>query len=225
MDIFELPINLQDDALKAAERGMGYQDVVATYGSFSQQSGLLVAGLYFLPITMTRLDEAKEFRDERRVFLEATSPTIKPFTVSGLNKTGSINVLTQKRQTSSLIQTASQTPPFSTKTVAGDVFYRLSPFKNDRRITTTGGLVAASYSTTKNDFNEVPSGLAAVGRYALPSRLPAVHVFQITPTAGTSVSYGKVTPNYGMCGGGVEAYFPQGTNPRSVRYYKQIDMK
>ncbi len=87
------------------------------------------------------------------------------------------------------------------------------------------GLAPQTYSTTYNDVKEVPSGLAAVGRYALPSPLPAVHLFLIQPHPGTDVAYGTVRPNYGMAGGGVEVYFPNGTDPNTVMYFMDIPIK
>lgn len=71
----------------------------------------------------------------------------------------------------------------------------------------------------------MPNGLAAVGRYALPTRISAKEVFGIWPTAGTQILYGTVTPNYGLAGGGVEVFFPNGTAPGTVRHLRTLPEK
>jgi hypothetical protein len=73
------------------------------------------------------------------------------------------------------------------------------------------GLATGSYATTKTDLTIVPSGLVAVGRFALPTRISARYVFRITPGKGVKIFYGTVIPKYGLCGGGVEVFSPDGT--------------
>ena len=72
-----------------------------------------------------------------------------------------------------------------------------------------------TYVTTDTDTSQVPSGLAAVGRYALPNPTPAIYKFVLCPPSGTSISCGTVSPNFGQAGGGVEvllnARLPSGT--------------
>jgi len=104
----------------------------------------------------------------------------------------------------------SSLPPYVYTTVGREVFYRLSSFSADHCILNATDLRAKTYTTTQSDFAEVPSGLAAVGRFALPSRLSHIHVWKLEPPAGTTIYAGTVIPNFGMCGGGVEAYFPFG---------------
>jgi len=102
-------------------------------------------------------------------------------------------------------------PPFIYYTAPGDVFYRLSAFAADHCILNSPvSLRNKSYAITKNDKHEVPSGLAAVARYALPTRFPTTHVWKLIPPAKTQVLVGTVIPNFGMSGGGVEVYFPNG---------------
>lgn len=101
-------------------------------------------------------------------------------------------------------------PPFIYTTQPGDIFYRLSSFQNDHCILNATDFRPNSYAITASDKNEVPSGLAAVARYALPSRLSHIHIWELQPPANTQVYVGTVIPNYGMSGGGVEAFFPNG---------------
>src|SRR5579871_409484 len=91
---------------------------------------------------------------------------------------------------------------------ANRVFHRFSPYKPDKRVDpVTGNFLAGTYATTDSDFPLVPSGFAAVGRYALPSMQPASHHYQIEAPAKTPVTFGTVAPAFGQAGGGVEALF------------------
>jgi hypothetical protein len=116
-------------------------------------------------------------------------------------------------------------PPYTYYSKPGDVFIRLSAFDNDRRILLDGSVREGTYATTLTDMKVTPSGAAAVGRYALPDRLPAVYVYRIIPPPKTPVFFGTVTPNYGLCGGGVEVYFPQGCPAGSANLYETIPDK
>lgn len=116
-------------------------------------------------------------------------------------------------------------PPFTYFSKQDEEFIRLSAFKNDQRIKTDGSVISGTYGTTPNDMTVTPSGLAAVGRFALPNRLPATHVFKIKPPSNTPILFGTVTPNFGLCGGGVEVYFPKGCPAGSAKYIGTIPEK
>jgi hypothetical protein len=116
----------------------------------------------------------------------------------------------------------SGTPPFLHFSRSGDEFYRLSASAADWRIRPDGSVERATYATTANDLTVTPSGLAAVGRFALPSRLPACYLYQIIPPPGSPLYFGTVVPNYGMAGGGVEVFFPDGCPPGAARLWKTI---
>jgi hypothetical protein len=90
-------------------------------------------------------------------------------------------------------------------------FYRFSAFSPDRRIDPiTGSLTNGTYTTTDNDEPHVPSGFAAVGRYALPNRTAASYKYEIRVPSGTKVEFGTVAPAFSQAGGGVEAFFQNG---------------
>jgi len=94
---------------------------------------------------------------------------------------------------------------------SGRTFYRFSAFNPDRRVNpVSGDFAPGTYATTDHDKPEVPSGLAAVGRYALPQTASAIYVYECAPKAGTVIHVGTVAPAYGQAGGGVEALFPAG---------------
>ena len=92
------------------------------------------------------------------------------------------------------------------------LYIRYSAFPVDRRVDRDGNFTPGTYATTFNDITMVPSGFAAVGRYALPSTLPAQFIFPIV-TDASPIYVGTATPNYGQAGGGVEVLFPRGANP------------
>ena len=119
----------------------------------------------------------------------------------------------------------SEKPENETLTTATDYFYRVTAYLDDKRIRPDKSLAPESYSTTDTDLTVVPSGLAAVGRFALPTRISARHVFEITPGKGVRILFGTVIPNYGLCGGGVEVFFPDGTGPGTVWYKRTLPEK
>ncbi len=93
------------------------------------------------------------------------------------------------------------------------IYYRYSAFIGDLRIdSTTGGFLPGTYATTFADSALVPSGFAAVGRYALPSPLPASFVYPLLTTE-VPTQVGTVVPNFGQAGGGVEVCFQIGAKP------------
>ena len=104
----------------------------------------------------------------------------------------------------------------------GELFVRYSAFASDRRINQDGSVRSGTYVTTENDASHVPSGLAAVGRYALPNPAPARYRFVMSPPDGTGIRCGTAAPKFNQAGGGVEVLFsadlPAGTasGPQSI---------
>lgn len=105
-----------------------------------------------------------------------------------------------------------------------DGFIRVSSSPNDHAIVTdphandTGKVKDNTYATTAKDFEEVPSGFSAVGRYALPNPRSARYVYTIVPHRSDSkpVRGGTVRPANNQAGGGVEVVFPDGLPPGSA---------
>jgi hypothetical protein len=96
-------------------------------------------------------------------------------------------------------------------------FHRFSAYAPDRRVDpVTGSFVAGTYATTESEISFVPTGFAAVGRFALPVNLPASNHYEIDAPAGTSVDFGTVAPAFGQAGGGVEAYFSSAVTNAAV---------
>jgi len=92
-------------------------------------------------------------------------------------------------------------------------YYRYNAYYKDRRITWKGDFVAGTYATTYADMHFVPSGFAAVGRYALPNPASARYIFTLV-TFDRPTLMGTAAPNFGQSGGGVEVLFAAGANNR-----------
>jgi hypothetical protein len=106
-----------------------------------------------------------------------------------------------------------RTAPLHSKTRPHQAFFRYSASYPDHRVKPDGSFVPSTYATTFNDSRMVPSGLAAVGRYALPNPLPASRVYLLVPKPGTPTIAGAVVPSFNQAGGGVEVLFPTGAQP------------
>ncbi len=97
------------------------------------------------------------------------------------------------------------------------IFHRFSAFNPDRRVDPlTGDFLPGTYATTESEVPFVPSGFAAVGRFALPNNLPASNHYVIEAPEGITVEFGTVAPAFGQAGGGVEAYFQSAVKNQQV---------
>lgn len=85
------------------------------------------------------------------------------------------------------------------------LFVRYYARVRDPRIRADGRVDKETYFTTYNDIRMVPSGLAAVGRYALPAPASAQFMFPVMSNAPYRM--GTALPHFGQSGGGVEVYF------------------
>jgi len=97
-----------------------------------------------------------------------------------------------------------------TRTEKNQLFYRFSHFKNDFRVDSEGNFIKGTYGTSYSDIRLVPSGLAAVGRYALRNPFSANYVYILLPVENTEIVICTVAPDNNQAGGGVEVFFPKG---------------
>lgn len=95
-----------------------------------------------------------------------------------------------------------------------EMFIRLSAYENDRRVDLVKRrLIDGSYCTTLVDYADcVVTNDDPLDRYAIPSDEEIQWAFYIEPKSGDLLQRGIVQPAYGHDGGGVEAYFPDGTS-------------
>lgn len=95
-----------------------------------------------------------------------------------------------------------------------EIFVRLSAFINDKRIDFNNKkLKAGSYTTTGADYKDcVNYSDDPIDRYALPNDDPIKLAFYIQPRSIDELQRGIVQPAFGHEGGGIEAYFENGTS-------------
>jgi hypothetical protein len=95
-----------------------------------------------------------------------------------------------------------------------EVFVRLSAYEDDKRIDFQNKrLMPGSYATTEKDYNECVSiNDDPVDRYALPNDEIIKWAFCTKPKASNSLQRGIVQPVFDHEGGGIEAYFENGTS-------------
>jgi hypothetical protein len=95
-----------------------------------------------------------------------------------------------------------------------EVFVRLSAYEQDKRIDFVNKrLTSGSYTTTKHDYYECVSiNDDPVDRYALPNDEAIKWAFYIKPKTNDNLQRGIVQPAFDHEGGGIEAYFENGTS-------------
>jgi hypothetical protein len=93
-------------------------------------------------------------------------------------------------------------------TVGLRAYFRFSAFPNDRRVLPDGSYKSGTYATTANDLRMVPSGFAAMARYAIPNPMSAKYVYPLITSQSPS-RVGATVPNFEQSGGGVEVLFSQ----------------
>lgn len=102
--------------------------------------------------------------------------------------------------------------PFTGRTTEETVFYRAEPFPSSRAISRTNGQVTVGdglYGFPPSELYFVPTGFAAVGRYALPNVAPSIYRWELRAPAGVAFSAGASVPLFGQAGGGVEICIEQ----------------
>jgi hypothetical protein len=94
------------------------------------------------------------------------------------------------------------------------LFVRLSVYENDHRIDfTMKRLKKGTYTTTCQDYKDcVDYKDDPIDRYALPNDDPVKWAFYIQPKNTDELQRGIVQPAFGHEGGGIEAFFENGTS-------------
>ncbi len=213
MEAYLLETEQIRSSIQKPESGMGYQTA-----QLDRLRGYIVASKVFVPITTSSGGEWPE-----KVYYSKNLAVVAPQPKSAL--TGRLIIEPPWKTAFGSVTSSEGRLENETTTELNDVFFRLSAYRDDRRIRADRSLARASYSTTERDLTVVPSGLAAVGRFALPTRISARYVFKITPGAGVRILYGTVIPDFGLCGGGVEVFFPEGTGSGTVSDATEIPEK
>lgn len=108
-----------------------------------------------------------------------------------------------------------------------DTFVRLSPYPNDHRFCADSlKFRINTYATTKADY------LACVNnydnptdRYAIPDTHRILWAYYFCPKSTDTIQWGIVKPEYNHIGGGIEAYFKNGTFQNTYLFKTQYGQK
>lgn len=204
--------------LRRPEYGMGYQRIRATLSNGHDQTGYVFNAELFVPdedrslqkLTESHIIFAKALNQADRAYPDIRSFEVIPRYMTKSLSSGhelSKNILKESKG-------AANGP--AELTTNFEVFKRFTAYQNDRRITSNGGLVPGTYSTTEADARNVHTGQQAVSRYALPNPEPAIYRFTIKPPKDTKIQRGTVQPANNQSGGGAEVIFADGTAAKSV---------
>jgi len=196
------------------ETGMGFQ-LVETIWWGNRAQFLVFNSEIAIDISHLKLEPTKNLAtllsNEVRILDAMKGDTETVFTAPGPH---SFNLLSTRVSTIPSVAPAAYTaaaPSSLVKHVSltrNRIFHRFSAFNPDRRVDPkTGDFIAGTYAAPDSEVPFVPTGFAAVGRFALPNNLPASHHYVIEAPGGTSVSFGTVAPAFAQAGGGVEAFF------------------
>ncbi len=189
--IYGLNTEQQEELLDQPEFGMGYQ--LGSKGNFVFLNAEIAVSLEHAkpPAIDARLSWLKRFAHEA-------------------DDNAVVDLLGElERYSGSLAVREHGSYPSTTR--PNETFLRFSAFRRDRRVNSTNGSVLpGTYATTERDSSLVPSGLAAVGRYALPYPFPALYAYQLSPPPATQIRCGNSAPAFGQAGGGVEVLFSAG---------------
>ncbi len=211
-----------NDLLYRPETGMGYQIVEASKYGQSEIKRFIVYN------SQLAIDFDLEFKSyKRELFSESFSKVLNRSKELMLSSP-SIRVLNKAE----VIQTKALTFSESKRTKkrhSGDkgakdnpkeyangteIFVRLSAFEEDKRIDIEKKrLKPGSYTTTEKDYLEcVSTNDDPVDRYALPNDELIKWAFYIKPRSNDTLQRGVVQPAFDHEGGGIEAYFENGTS-------------
>ena len=203
--------NLRESLLDDAETGMGYQIATITGSRYL----ILNAELAFelLPHAGSHTEDSSRCLQDRLGTEDMSwlKDRVQAYLAEGTPLTQGLRSLDSGERP--VVETHGSYPSSS---LPREIFVRYSAFRRDFRIDPRDFSVRpGTYATTATDAPHVPSGLAAVGRYALPNQVPAVHKFTLTPPKAAPITCGTAAPRFGQAGGGVEVLFanalPKGT--------------
>ena len=207
---YKLSATQENDLLKLPETGMGYQVIEATKsGSFNREKFLVLNSEVVIEMNGSEADNVQKVIIEGIMAFKASANVITLNSISVLSEMQFRNVMNESKNENE--RGAIENPVMTANGV--EVFVRLSPFDNDRRVDKVNKcLRAGSFTTTMDDYvkckatNDDP-----VERYALPKNDKILFAFHIQPKNTDTLQRGVVQPAYGKRGGGKEAYFAKGT--------------
>jgi len=210
----------ENKLLSLPETGMGYQVIDGQLTGSSQTKRYVVYNADLI------VDLDDDFERNKQLIIVRGYTLISNFANTLDIKTDSIKLITKRSlyESKSLSQTklninnrhsggkgAIDSPKENAD--GKEFFVRLSAYQNDKRIDfAKKRLKDGSFTTTLHDYLScVRTKDDPVDRYALPNDETIKWSFYIQPKSNDSLQRGIVQPAFGHEGGGIEAYFENGT--------------
>jgi len=200
----------ETELLNLPETGMGYQVIEARKsGDYSREKFLVLNSEVVIEVNSFLSDNIRKVIKEGIDSIKKMADIISLYSVSVLDEDQFRMVAGEPRNKDE--KGAIDNPM---ENASGDeLFVRLSAFDNDRRIDKKNKcLLPGSFATTNLDYmackktNDDPAE-----RYALPNDDEIKFAFYILPIKNDTLQRGIVQPANGKRGGGIEAFFANGT--------------
>ncbi len=210
--------------LSLPESGMGYQLIRAIPMGKTRENNYVVYNsqliveldLDFDGSKMQILEDGFEVKLNESEFLEFKDQSILPLTKSDLNigfqlSEGSESYKGRRSGGSGAIENPTEICD------GREIFVRLSHYKDDKRIDSIlEKLRPGTYTTMLDDYDTcVKVNDDPIDRYALPSDELIKYAFYVKPDRIDHVQRGVVQPAFGRIGGGLEAFFKNGTSTKT----------
>lgn len=219
MPIFRLAPDGQERLVDEPETGMGFQVVWGDISPNMTGRFVILDSLLVLPAR-----SRAEFREVLAELSELESEDIEDVQGQSVQFVGAVRTIESRlpspqvsdlrptvinlRAKGSLFRKTALV--ITRRSSAPEAFLRFSTRRQDPRVDPkTGNFAPGTYAAPWSEAPLVPSGFAAVGRYALPNPFAARRLYPIV-TMSTPQLIGAAAPNYGQSGGGVEVLFPNG---------------
>jgi len=207
---YKLDFQQTHELLTQPESGMGYQIVETVMRDAAALKGVILNAEVFIPFDKMQKIMGRQYLSFATILMEAEQPGY-------IRKIKVISKEIELRESNKFFtKSTAALKADITLSSKGEVFKRFSDYKNDKRVTESGGLLPGSFATTEEDACNATTGSQAVNRYAMPSDEPAIYVFTIKPPEKTELRRGVVEPAYGKPGGGIEVIFVNGSSEKTV---------
>lgn len=205
----------REELLRLPETGMGFQLVDASLWGDTKQLLVFNADI---ALDLTRLDLENVSPNDTSALLRNEACIVEALRTATYTMVAAPGPRNFRLLTTRVSGVRAPTPAVTASALVKHVilskvrtFHRFSAFNPDRRVDPlTGDFLPGTYAAPESEVPFVPTGFAAVGRFALPNTLPASNHYTIRAAIGTAVSFGTVAPAFSQAGGGVEAFFANG---------------
>ncbi len=204
------------ELLRLRETGMGYQFIEAETGYNGTKNKYLVLNSHMI------VDDTPQILNEvRNVFKSGYRTMLFSASEVELKNIRLVENLSNYRAKLFSASASTQTGAIHQQVKFADgveKFTRLSAFEDDFRVDTVNKkLVAGSFATTFEDYQYCKkNNINPVERYALPNDEEIKWAFHVLPLKTDTLQRGIVEPANNQNGGGIEAYFANGTSNNTL---------